>query len=355
MKNAPPIRLSVLDLAPVSSGSTTIQALQNTLDLAQLADRLGYTRYWLAEHHNSHFIASSAPEIVIGHVASVTSHIRVGSGGIMLPNHAPLKVAETFRTLEALHPGRIDLGIGRAPGTDPLTAVALRRSREALMIDDMPEQLGDLLGFLTDDLAEDHPFRKIVAMPTGVPMPEIWLLGSSDYSARLAARLGLGFAFAHHISPEPAIEALRLYRNSFRPSSYFSEPQAMLAVSVICAETDERAEELAAPIDLALLRLGQRKMAPLASPEEAAAYPYSDAERAAIRSNRSRLFTGSPESIRTRLVRLAEQAGATEIMVTTIVHGHQDRRRSYELLAEAFELPAIPADEAGVSAVGSSI
>src|SRR4051794_5833240 len=245
-----PLRLSVLDVSPIPSGSTAAEALRHTLDLARLADALGYTRYWLAEHHNSAGIASSAPEVMIGHVASVTSRLRVGSGGVMLPNHSPLKVAEWFRVLEALHPGRIDLGLGRAPGTDGLTAFALRRSREAMAVDDFPEQLAELLGYLGEDLPAEHPFSQIVAVPQGVPMPPVWLLGSSDFGARAAAAYGLGFAFAHHINPSFALPALRLYREGFKPVANLPAPQAILGVSVITAPSDEEAEHLAASLDL---------------------------------------------------------------------------------------------------------
>jgi luciferase family oxidoreductase group 1 len=204
--------LSVLDVSPVSSGSNGAQALRNTLELARLTDRLGYERYWLAEHHNLASIASSAPEIMIGHVAGVTERIRVGAGGIMLPNHAPLKVAETFQVLEALHPERIDLGIGRAPGTDPATAAALRRSRDGLAAaEDFPRQFAELLAFSGDGFPEDHPFRSVVAMPSGVGLPPIWLLGSSGYSAKAAGKMGLGYAFASHFSPaDPAPRDVRL-------------------------------------------------------------------------------------------------------------------------------------------------
>ena len=253
--------LSVLDLSPVSTGSTSAQALRNTVDLAQLTDELGYTRYWLAEHHNTRLIASSVPEVMIGHVANATKRIRVGSGGVMLPNHSPLHVAEAFRVLEALHPGRIDLGLGRAPGTDTVTALALRRSRQDVFSDEFPQQLDELLGFLSDDFAEEHPFRHVKAMPMDVGTPEIWLLGSSDFSAQLAAKLGLGFAFAHHIQPSPAIAALRMYRDYFRPSKYFAEPKALVAVSVVCADTDERAAEIARPVELGLLRFGREDSA----------------------------------------------------------------------------------------------
>jgi luciferase family oxidoreductase group 1 len=339
MTATPTIRLSVLDLSPVSSGSSASEALHNTLDLARLADHLGYTRYWLAEHHNTSLIASSSPEVMIGHVASATKRIRVGSGGVMLPNHAPLKVAETFRTLEALHPGRIDLGVGRAPGTDYLTALALRRSREALTADDFPEQMAELLAFLSGEFPAEHPFRRITAIPEGVGMPAIWLLGSSDFSARLAAELGLGFAFAHHINPSPAVHALSLYHERFRPSRYLAAPLSMLASSVICAETDEEANELARSADLTLLRFAQgRYGGKIPSIAEASAYPYSADEMEVVSANRERLLVGSPSTVREQLLRLAAQTGVDEIMVTTMTHDHRARRRSYELLAESLLL-----------------
>ncbi|HKR00622.1 MAG TPA: LLM class flavin-dependent oxidoreductase [Pyrinomonadaceae bacterium] len=347
MTATPPIRLSVLDLSPVAAGSSAPEALRNTLDLAQLADQLGYTRYWLAEHHNTALIAISSPEIMIGHVAGVTKRIRVGSGGVMLPNHAPLKVAETFRTLEALHPGRIDLGIGRAPGTDYMTALALRRSREALGADDFPEQLAELLAFLSGEFPANHPFRRIRAIPEGVGTPEIWLLGSSDFSARLAAELGLSFAFAHHIHPRPAVPALKLYQERFHPSAYLSAPASMLATSVICAETDEEANELARPADLTLLRFAQGRFGgQIPSVAEASAYPYSVDEMEVVNANRERLLVGSPERVREQLSRLATQTGVGEIMLTTMTHDHSARRRSYELLAKAFSLSPIRESDA---------
>lgn len=349
MTTSPAYRLSVLDLSPVASGSTSRDALQKTLDLAQLADALGYTRYWLAEHHNTPLIASSTPEVMIGHVASVTRRIRVGSGGVMLPNHAPLHVAEAFRVLEALHPGRIDLGLGRAPGTDTLTALALRRSREALSAEDFPQRLEELLAFLGFTLphhdgesdgvfAEGHPFQQIRAMPDDVEPPEVWLLGSSDFSSQLAAQLGLGFAFAHHINPLPAVRALREYQDNFRPSDFLAQPKAILGVSVICAETDEKAELLARPLELTLLRFRQGRSARFPSVEEATNYPYTPEDREIIRYNRQRTFIGSPKTVRAKISELASQAGAQEIMITTMMHEHEDRRRSYELLAEAFEI-----------------
>src|SRR5580704_8616236 len=237
--------LSVLDISPVPSGSSSSDALRNTLDLAKLTDALGYRRYWLAEHHNTALIASTSPEILIGHVADVTQRIRVGSGGVMLPNHAPLKVAETFRMLEALHPGRVDLGLGRAPGTDSLTALALRRSREAMNADDFPQQLSELMAFLGPGFPEGHPFHHVKAMPEDVPSPEIWLLGSSDFSAQLAAQRGLRFAFAHHIQPEPAVRALRMYRDFFRASAALAKPEVLIGMSVLVADTEKRALERA--------------------------------------------------------------------------------------------------------------
>jgi luciferase family oxidoreductase group 1 len=246
-----------------------------------------------------------------------------------------------------LHPGRIDLGLGRAPGTDTVTALALRRSRQAVFSDEFPQQLDELLGFLSDDFAEEHPFRHVKAMPMDVGTPEIWLLGSSDFSAQLAAKLGLGFAFAHHIQPSPAVAALGMYRDYFRPSKYFAQPKALVAVSVVCAETDERAAEIARPVELGLLRLRQGRLGQLPSIAEATEYPYTAEERQLIALNRDRVFVGSPATVRERLVAVAERVGVNEIMVTSLIYDHTDRRRSYELLAEAFNL--------GASKAGSSV
>jgi luciferase family oxidoreductase group 1 len=334
----PPFKLSVLDLSLVPSGSSGRQALLNTLDLARLADRLGFTRYWLSEHHNSIGLASAAPEILIGHVADATRRIRVGSGGIMLPNHASLKVAEGFRMLEALHPGRIDLGLGRAPGTDLLTAQALRRS--GLGHDSFPGQIEELLGFLGNSFPPGHPYERVIAVPEDAPSPGLWMLSSSGYGAQVAARLGLGLAFAHHIHPEPAVAALRFYREGFQPSAQFQEPQAILCVAAVCADDDETAQRLASSFDLVRLRIEQGRSGKFPSPEEAAAYPYEAAEQARILENRSRFFVGSPGRVQAQLTALALEAGVDEIMVLGMVHDHQARRRSYELLAEAFGLEA---------------
>lgn len=327
------LKLSVLDLSPISSGMTAAQAIDNTLDLARHTDGLGFYRYWLAEHHNMPGVAGSSPEILIGQVARETSKMRVGSGGVMLPNHAPLKVAESFQTLEALFPGRIDLGIGRAPGSDPRTALALRRSAEAA---ELPAQLSDLFAFAGGQFPAGHPFQFVSAVPFGVPLPPVWLLGSSDYSAQVAAALGLGFAFAHHINPHGAGEAMSLYQARFVPSEQRPEPEAFVTASVICADTDAEAETLAASFDLAWLRLYAGRPSVFPSLEEARFYPYTAAERAQIEATRARLILGSPQTVRAKLCALAGRTEATEIMATTFVHDHEARKRSYTLLAEAF-------------------
>jgi luciferase family oxidoreductase group 1 len=330
--------LSVLDVSPVSSGSNGAQALRNTLELARLTDRLGYERYWLAEHHNLPTIASSAPEIMIGHVANVTERIRVGAGGIMLPNHAPLKVAETFRVLEALHPKRIDLGIGRAPGTDPVTATALRRSHDGLGAEDFPEQFGELLAFSGDGFPEDHPFRSVVAMPADVALPPIWLLGSSGYSAIAAGKMGLGYAFASHFSPADPAPAMCAYRERFKSSEDFERPSAVLAVAVICGESGEDARRLASSMELAWVRMRSGKPGPLPSPEEALGYPYTPAERRLADAYRSMQVVGDPQTVRTRIEELAERTAVDEVMITTNVFAHAERLRSYERLAEVFDI-----------------
>lgn len=338
--------LSVLDLSPIDSGVSSGQALQNTIHMAQLADRLGYTRYWLAEHHNTSMLASSTPEVMIGYVAQATEKIRVGSGGIMLPNHPPLKVAETFRLLEAMHPGRIDLGIGRAPGTDQKTALALRRSRAALTADDFPEQLAELFAFADGQYGfpVGHPFRSVQATPSDVALPPVWLLGSSDYSAQAAAELGVGFAFAHHINPAFAATAISQYRSQFTPSQQLQEPKVILTTSVVCAETDERAEELATSMGLAWVLLRTGRSAPLPSPEDARAYHYTAQEQEIVREYRARQTVGSPKVVRERLIKLLEEMGADELMISPMMYGYENRARTIELLSEVFELqhPSVP-------------
>jgi len=317
------------------SGAT---ALRNNLDLAKLADQLGYTRYWVAEHHNLSSIASSAPDIMIGQIAAVTSHMRIGSGGVMLPNHAPLMVAERFKVLEALYPGRIDLGIGRAPGTDPVTSYALRRRQAVNADDDFLERFQELLLLEQRQFPAGHPFHAVRAMPADVALPPIWLLGSSDYSAELAAAIGSGFSFAHHFAGHDAVAAMRSYRDHFKPSGMRREPWAILAVAAICADSDDQAERLASSIDLNFVRRMRGEYLPIASPEDALAHPFTPAEREATKRNRARLFVGTPASIHARLDQLIAATAADEVMVTTMIHSHAARRRSYELMAQAFGL-----------------
>ena len=277
-------------------------------------------------------IASSAPEILIARIAAATDTIRVGSGGIMLQNHVPLKAAEAFHTLEALYPGRIDLGIGRAPGTDPTTSAALRPFSPA----EFAEQLNELFGLSRGTLPESHAFRNVKVIPSGVALPPVWLLGSSGASAEFAGRLGVGYSFAGHFSPTPAAPAFDAYRAAFQPSPQFPEPHAILGVAAICAPTREQAEYLAASFDLMWVRINRGEFLPIPTPDAALAYPYTEAERAVARKHRSLLFVGEAAEVCERIQRAVAAAGADEAIVTTMVHGHSDRLRSYELLADGF-------------------
>jgi len=328
------VPLSVLDLAPVPDGGNAGDALRATIDLAKRAEHLGFHRFWVAEHHNMPGIASSAPPVLIGHIADATQVIRVGSGGVMLPNHVSLVVAEQFGMLEALHPGRIDLGIGRAPGTDQVTAAALCRSPEALSADDFPEQLVDLLGFFTGNWPDGHQFARITAVPGLGHQPAIWLLGSSGYSAQVAGLLGLPFAFAHHFSAVNTLPALALYREHFRPSEILDRPYAMVAAGVICADTDERARFLAGSGALSFLRLRSGRPGPLPSPDEAAAYPYNELERAFVADRQASSILGSPETVKRGIDELITATAADELMITTMVFDPADRLRSFELVAD---------------------
>jgi len=332
------IPLSILDLSPVAAGSSGALSLRNSVDLARLADDLGYTRYWVAEHHNLPSIASSAPDIMIGQIAAATTHMRVGSGGVMLPNHAPLMVAERFKVLEALFPGRIDLGLGRAPGTDPVTSYALRRRQDAGGDDDFLQRFQELILFDSGGFPEGHPFRSVRAMPEDVALPPIWLLGSSGYSAQLAAMVGAGYSFAHHFADHDPVEAMLSYRDQFKSSAARATPYAILACAAVCADSDAEAERLATTIDLNFVRRRRGEYLPLESPEDAAAYPYSPAKRALVARNRARLFVGSKATVLQRLAPMIAATKADEVMITTMIYDHAARRRSYELLAEAFEL-----------------
>src|ERR1700734_1598432 len=330
--------LSILDLSVVTTGTRPAAALRNSIDLARHADALGFPRYWLAEHHNLASVASPAPDLMIGQVAAVTKNIRVGSGGVMLPNHAPLMVAERFKMLEALFPGRIDLGLGRAPGTDGTTAYALRSRLDRREGDDFLERLHELTRWETRDFPPNHPFNNVVAMPDDTPLPPIWLLGSSDYSSELAAQVGMGFAFAHHFASHDALAAMTNYRAHFKPSGWRTTPYAILAVAVVSAETDAEAEQLASAMDFNRLLRDRGQYLPLPSVEEALAYPYTESERASIAHNRSRLFVGTPSTVMAKLQPMIKASEADELMVITAVYDHQARKKSYSLLADAFGL-----------------
>ncbi len=325
--------LSVLDLSPIPSGRPASSALHDTVALAQAAESFGYQRYWLAEHHNIASVASSAPLVMIATVAAHTRTIRVGSGGIMLPNHAPLAVAESFRVLEGLHPGRIDLGVGRAPGTDQLTAYALRRGR--VDPDEFPQQFAEMLAYV-DGFPAEHPFAPLTAIPDDVPLPPLWILGSSLYGGHAAAAFGTGFAFAGHFGSADPAEAVAGYRERFEPSSRLAEPRVILGVAAIAAETEERAEQLARANDLAMLRLMQNRPGPVPTPEEAAAHAWTDEELALAAKRRRFISVGTPERVRDDLERRRTYADADELVITTQVHDPAERRLSYELVAKAY-------------------
>jgi luciferase family oxidoreductase group 1 len=333
------MRLSVLDLAIVGEGSSHTEALTNSVDLARQAERLGYHRHWVAEHHNMPGIASSSPPVLAATLAANTSRLRIGSGGVMLPNHAPLVVAEQFGMLEALNPGRIDLGIGRAPGTDQITASALRRSTDGLSEDDFPRELVELMRFFKGEFSERDPYKHVKAIPGAGDMPEIWLLGSSGYSAQLAGLLGLRFSFAHHFMPRNTDAALELYRSRFEPSEYLSEPYAMVACAAIAADDDERARYLSGPARLSMARLRSGNPTRFPTPEEAAAHEFTAAEEQSISALSGSAAIGSAETVKTKLDELAARTQADELMITTMVHDHADRIRSYELIAEAYDQP----------------
>lgn len=346
-----PVPLSVLDLATVGVGSTASDALRTSVELAQVAERRGFTRYWVAEHHSMPGIASSSPAVILAHLAAFTERIRLGSGGVMLPNHAPLVIAEQFGTLEALAPGRVDLGLGRAPGTDGATAAALRRTerlREGA--DDFPEQLTELTRFLDDEFPDGHRYRRIHAVPGPVQAkaaggvqssdrPQIWLLGSSGFSAQLAGALGLPFSFAHHFSAANTIPALDLYRDSFRPSAVLDRPYAKIGVATLAAdsEVEARREAMTGVLSMIRLRTGSPGLVP--SPEETEAYPFSEREREFAEGMLTNIVHGTPDQVRDGLDRLAKRTGVDELMITSNTHGGAARVRSLELVADAYDLP----------------
>ncbi len=326
------VPLSVLDLATVATGSTSAQALRETVEIAPEVERLGYHRLWVAEHHGMPAVASSAPAVLIAHLADATTTLRVGSGGVMLPNHAPLVVAEQFGTLEALHPGRIDLGLGRAPGTDPVTVRALRRTPEQ-HADTFPDDVVELINYLLP--AEGLP-KHPTANPGPGYLPQVWLLGSSLFSAQLAGLLGLPFSFAYHFAPKLLDDALVTYRTSFRPSVLHTEPNAMVAVSVLCAPSAAEAVWLSGSTALSILQLRSGRLGPLPSPEQAAEYPFTVAERSMVDEAMSTHLIGDPATVIEGLSELQTRTGADEIMLSTRAHTYEARLRSLSLIAEGW-------------------
>jgi luciferase family oxidoreductase group 1 len=330
--------LSVLDQSPIAEGSSGAEALANTLDLASLTDELGYRRYWVAEHHGGPMLAGPSPEALIGPIAAATRHIRVGSGGVMLPHYSPLKVAETFSLLAGLYPGRIDLGIGRAAGTDPLTTFALQRDRRQASADDFPDQLAELLAYFDDTLPDDHPFQRLAASLPGRPeVPDVWLLGSSPQSAIWAAQLGLPYAFADFINPGGA-DIVASYRSRFVPSGRLSAQRTAVAAWVLCADTDEEAQHLATSSRMAMTLLRRGQLIAVPTPEKAAQFLQREGKPLDGSLPGRRGIVGSPATVRAGLEELAGEYVADEVIVVTITHDHAARRRSYELLAEAMDV-----------------
>ncbi|MFE0252487.1 LLM class flavin-dependent oxidoreductase [Streptomyces sp. NPDC059010] len=349
-----PTPLSVLDLVTVSAGHTATDALRTSVELSRLAEARGFHRYWVAEHHSMPGVASSSPAVILAHLAAHTNRIRLGSGGVMLPNHAPLIIAEQFGTLEAMAPGRIDLGLGRAPGTDGATAAALRRT-DLLSegADDFPEQLAELTRFLDDDFPDGHPYRRIHAVPGPVQAtspggvqsphrPPVWLLGSSGYSARLAAVLGLPFAFAHHFSARNTVPALDLYRESFRPSAVLAEPYALIGVSALATDDEKEARRQVRAAALSMIRLRTGRPGLIPTPEEAEAHEFTPLEREFADSWNANVVHGTPDEVRAGLDDLQKRTGADELMITGNAPGMDVRLRSYELIADAYALPTTP-------------
>ncbi|MGW1278287.1 LLM class flavin-dependent oxidoreductase [Streptomyces tsukubensis] len=338
------VPLSVLDLVTVGEGRTATDALRTSVALARLAEDRGYHRHWVAEHHSMPGVASSAPAVILAHLAARTDRIRLGSGGVMLPNHAPLVIAEQFGTLEALAPGRIDLGLGRAPGTDGATAAALRRTaRAGEGAEDFPQQVAELTRFLDDDFPDGHPYARIHAVPGPVQgpvsRPPVWLLGSSGFSARLAGALGLPFAFAHHFSARNTVPALELYRDAFRPSAALDAPYALIGVAALAADDEREARRQVLTGALSMLRLRSGRPGLIPTPEEAETYAFTPLEREFADGWLSTIVHGTPDAVRTGLDELVKRTGADELMLTSNVHSGAARLRSYELVADAYGLP----------------
>ncbi len=335
------MRLSVLDQSPIAEGSTGAAALHNSIDLARLTDRLGYHRYWVAEHHGGPMLAGASPEALIGPIAAATRALRVGSGGVMLPHYSPLKVAETFTILAGLFPGRIDLGLGRASGTDPLTTFALQRDRRQAAPDDFPQQLAELLAYLDDTLPDDHPFQRLAATLPGLPeKPAPWLLGSSEQSAIWAAQLGLPYAFADFINPHGA-DIARMYRDRFTPSAELGAQRTAVAVWALCAPSDEEAEYLVSSSRMSMRLLRRGELIPVPAPERAIEFLAREG-RVGSGTRSRRVVIGTPEKVRAGIEEVASSYGAEEAILVTITYDHAARRRSYELIADAFGLVERP-------------
>ncbi|MFC3771059.1 LLM class flavin-dependent oxidoreductase [Paenibacillus sp. GCM10012303] len=332
------LRLGVLDQTPVLTGSSAVEAMKQTVELARITEKLGYSRYWVSEHHDTISLAGSSPEVLLAAIGAHTSRIRIGSGGVMLPHYSPYKVAENFRVLEALYPGRVDLGIGRAPGGMPAATRALRYGRPPEIAEAFPAALEELGGYLRPvrGTAEVRPGSGLQATPLVETSPEIWLLGSSDYSARRASELGASFSFAHFINGEGGQSAVQHYYETFRPGPLGAEPRANACVMVLCADTDEEADRLAAPLDLKLLLLEQGRFGIDITLEQALAYPYTEFERIRIRHNRKRMLVGGPEKIKTQLLEFSRSYGVEEVIVNSITPDFASRVRSYELVAGLF-------------------
>lgn len=329
------VKLSVLDQTPIRSGSTAAEAIEETLELARVTERLGYHRYWLAEHHSTTGLAGCSPEILIARVAAVTERMRIGSGGVMLSHYSPLKVAENFSLLATMYPDRIDLGLGRAPGGDQLTTMGMAYGSQ-IGIEYYPTKIVDLKSLLTGSKAANETLGQIKITPQPPVPPEMWLLGSSDESAKLAAMFGLPYAFAHFIHPEGAENIIRLYRDTFEPSDILSAPLPTMCVGVVCAETQAEADHLALSRKLWRLQLSQGNLGPYPSPEEAEAYPYTDRERRIAESATQTGLVGPPDKVKKSLEDLAQRCGVEEVMVVTITHDFSARLKSYELLAQEF-------------------
>lgn len=333
--------VSVLDYVSIGEDGDAHLAIERSVELARHVEALGYHRQWFSEHHNTQTLACTAPELIIARVGAATTTLRLGAGGIMLPNHSPLKVAELFHTLEAMYPGRIDLGLGRAPGTDGMTALALRRSRQAVIADEFSDLAAELFAYLGwgEGFPEDHPFHPIVAAPVVPNPPQLWMLGSSEWGARFAAVNGLPTAFAHQINPEPAIEVLRAYRRDYQPSEWFPEPRALLSVNAFASHDPGEIDDFTATWALTMhkLRRNIRTRSTLAEAREFLAGPRGPNVRATMAG---RLVTGSPDTVADQLTRLAAATEADELMVVTPSADHGARLRSYELIATALDLSA---------------